>query len=48
MPEFFKNDFGKLVAIHVAECCKLLHEYSVSVFPGHADCWHTKYNTFEF
>jgi hypothetical protein len=29
MPEFFETDFGKLVAIHIANCCKLIHEYSV-------------------
>jgi hypothetical protein len=29
MLEFFETDFGKLVAIHVAEYCKLLHKYSV-------------------
>jgi hypothetical protein len=43
MRESFKTDFGKLVAIHVAECCKLLHDYSVSESPCHADCWHTKH-----
>jgi hypothetical protein len=42
MPEFFSTDLRKLVAIHVAECCKLLHEYSVLEPPGCMDCWHTQ------
>jgi hypothetical protein len=41
--EFFQTDFGKLVAIYVAECCKLLQEYSVLERPGHVDCWHTQH-----
>jgi hypothetical protein len=28
----------KLVAIHIAECCKLLQEYSVLEPPSHVDC----------
>jgi hypothetical protein len=43
MSEFFYTAFGKLVAIHIAECCKLLHEYSVLEPPGHVDCWHTQH-----
>jgi hypothetical protein len=27
MPEFFEREFGNLVAMHVAECFTLLHEY---------------------
>jgi hypothetical protein len=35
MPELFYTYFGKLVAIAVAECYTLLHEYSVLEPPGH-------------
>jgi hypothetical protein len=34
-------EFGKLIAVHIAEYCRLLHKYSVLVPPSHGDCWHT-------
>jgi hypothetical protein len=37
------TDFGKLVAIHISECYKLLYEYYVLEPPGHVDCWHTQH-----
>jgi hypothetical protein len=37
------TDFGKVVAIHIAEYCKLLHEHSVLEPPGLVDCWHTQH-----
>jgi hypothetical protein len=43
MPEFGQTDFSKFVAIRVAECCTLLHEYSVLEPPGHVECWHTQH-----
>jgi hypothetical protein len=43
MPEFFYTDFGKLIAVRVAECFKLLHEYSVLEPPGHVNCWRIQY-----
>jgi hypothetical protein len=42
MSEFFETDFGELVAIHVVECCQLLHEYAVLEPTGHVDYWHTQ------
>lgn len=37
------NSFWETHHIYVAECCKLLLEYSVFEPPGHVDCWHTQH-----
>jgi hypothetical protein len=33
-----------LVAIHIAECCKLLHAHSVLEPLGHVGCWDTQHH----